>query len=96
MSLKEFMDKKLEESVDVSGNLLKNLIQLIGDYVNSEYMISDDEKKELIDNLKIRAESHNKGVWEKGPKFVATSIYKKDGKINQNIEILVEITTTKF
>lgn len=92
-----FQEQKSDSTgEEVSGNLLKNLIDILHDYVNSEFMVSDDEKNQIINNMKIKLDKHNKGVWKKGPRFVATSEFVKDDTNKRDVEIGIEIVTEKF
>ena len=91
-------DKKLrtEEEKQVSANLTKNIIDIIRDYVISEYDISEDEKSQVLNNMKLGLEEHDKGVLKKGPKFVATSSYSESQGNEVPVEIVIEIVTEKI
>lgn len=95
---KDFVNQKLlkEESKQVSVQLTKNIIDIIRDYVVTEYDISEDEKSQILSNMKIGLEEHDKGVLKKGPKFVATSKYNETEDKEVPVEIVIEIVTEKI
>ena len=50
----EFVKQKLEEDTSakqVSSNLLKNIIDVIKEYVVTEFDLSEDEKMQIINNM---------------------------------------------
>jgi hypothetical protein len=97
MSFKDFVSSKLnEEAKKISSNLLKNLIDILRDYVSSEFDLSEDQKIQIINNMKISLEEHDRGVIKKGPKFVATSTYNETEDKETQVEIVVEIVTEKM
>jgi hypothetical protein len=91
----QFVNEKLlkEETKQVSANLTKNIIDILREYVVSEYDISDDEKSQILNNLKISIEEHDRGVGGKGPKFTASSFYSEGEGIKVPVELSIEIVT---
>lgn len=99
MSFTDFITNKnklTEEAKKVSTALLKNLIDIINDYVVTEYDISDTQKKQIVDNMKVAMEEHNKGVVKRGPRFMATSYYDASDTETEEVEISIEIVTEKM
>jgi len=93
----DFVKQKLNEDVKkVSSNLLKNIIDVIKEYVVTEYDLSDDEKMQIINNMEIGIEEHDKGVVGKGPRFIATSNYNESEGESTPVEIVIEIVTEKI
>lgn len=94
----EFVRSKLEEneSKKVSSNLLKNIIDVIKEYIITEFDLSEDEKMEVINNMEIGVETHEKGVLKGSPKFVASSKYNESEGDVVPVEIIVEISTEKL
>jgi hypothetical protein len=88
---KNFINEKiLSEQKQVSGNLLKNLIDIIRDFVHSEYeTLSDDIKNQIINNMKISIEDS-----DNGSKFVASSHYVEGEGEKTPIDITIDITST--
>jgi len=80
--------KRLEESQGVSGNLLKNLIDILHDFVQSEFDLSDDAKGQIISNMKISMEDI-----DKGSKFVAESYYIEGENEKKPVSIDIGITS---
>jgi len=101
-TFKEFADNKLgnkilkEETKKVSSNLLKNIIDVIKEYVVTEFDLSEDEKMQVINNMEIGVESHDKGVLKGSPRFIATSTYNESEGESVPVEIFVEISTEKL
>ncbi|MFW6272625.1 MAG: hypothetical protein ACOC2U_02455 [bacterium] len=92
-----FVRTKLEEDTkQVSSNLLKNIIDVIKEYVATEYDLSEDEKMQIINNMEVGIEEHDSGVLKNGPRFIATSIYSESEGESVPVEIKVEITTEKL
>lgn len=95
----EFVNQKLlkEEAKKVSSNLLKNVIDVVKEYVSTEFTeLSEDEKMQIINNMEIGVEENGKGVLKKSPRFVASSSYnEKEGK-STPVEITVELVTEKL
>ena len=93
----EFVKSKLEENVKkVSSNFLKNIIDVIKEYVITEFDLSEDEKMQIINNMEIGVEEHNSGVLKNGPRFVASSKYNESEGEALPVEIVVEIVTEKI
>jgi len=92
-AFKEFANEKLlkEEEKQVSGNLLKNLIDILHDYIGSEFDLSDDAKTQIINNIKIGLEKQ-----EKGPRFIGTSYYLDGEGEKSPVEIVIDISTEKL
>jgi len=92
----EFVKKKLEEDVKkVSSNLLKNIIDVIKEYVVTEFDLSEDEKMQIINNMEIGVEKHDKGILKNSPRFLATSKYNESEGEATAVEIVIEIVTEK-
>ena len=90
-------DKLLtEESKEVSVSLTKNIIDILREYVISEYDLSEDEKSQILNNMKIGLEEHDKGVLKNGPRFVASSVYSESEGDSTPVEITIEIVTEKI
>lgn len=94
----DFVRNKLEEneSKKVSSNLLKNIIDVIKEYIVTEFDLSEDEKMQVINNMEIGVETHDKGVLKNSPKFVATSNYNESEGESVPVEIMVNISTEKI
>jgi len=94
----EFVKSKLEEqnAKKVSSNLLKNIIDVLKEYVLTEFDLSDDEKMQIINNLQIGVEEHNEGVLKNGPRFIATSNYDESEGEKVTVEIKIDIVTEKI
>jgi len=94
----DFVRNKLEEneSKKVSSNLLKNIIDVIKEYIVTEFDLSEDEKMQVINNMEIGVETHEKGVLKNSPRFVATSKYDESEGDAVPVEIMVEISTEKI
>jgi hypothetical protein len=93
----EFVKRKLEEDTKkVSSNLLKNIIDVIKEYVITEYDLSEDEKMQIINNMEIGVETHDRGVLKNGPRFIATSKYNESEGKSTPVEINIEIVTEKI
>ena len=93
----EFVKKKLEEDVKkVSSNLLKNIIDVIKEYVVTEFDLSEDEKMQIINNMEIGVEEHGQGVLKNSPKFVASSKYNESEGESVPVEISIAIVTEKL
>jgi len=94
----EFVNKKLlkEEAKKVSTNLLKNVIDVIKEYVITEFDLSEDEKMQIINNMKINVEEHGKGVLKNSPKFLASSTYNESEGNSTPVAISIEIVTEKI
>jgi len=94
----EFVNQKLlkEEAKKVSTNLLKNIIDVMKEYVTTEYDLSEDEKMQIINNMEISVEEHGKGILTNSPKFVATSKYNESEGKSTPVEITIEIVTEKI
>jgi hypothetical protein len=102
-TFKEFVNKKLnkttineQQSKKVSSNLLKNIIDVLKEFIVTEYDLSEDAKMQIVNNMKIEIESHDKGVSKDGPKFIATSNYDEGEGKTVPVEIYVEIVTEKI
>lgn len=99
MKFQEFLTKKRleeEESMRISSNLLKNLIDILRVYVMTEYELSEDEKDQIVDNMKVSLGQHSKGALGKGPRFVATSFYNESEGQTTPVEITIEVITEKI
>lgn len=94
----DFVRSKLEEneSKKVSSNLLKNIIDVIKEYIVTEFDLSEDEKMQVINNMEIGVETHERGVLKNSPKFVANSNYNESEGESVPVEIMVEISTEKI
>jgi len=94
----KFVNNKLltEEAKEVSVSLTKNIIDILREYVISEYDVSEDEKAQILNNMKIGLEEHDKGILKNGPRFIATSTYKEGEDDNVPVEIVIEIVTEKI
>jgi len=93
----EFVKQKLEEDVKkVSSNLLKNIIDVIKEYVVTEFDLSEDEKMQIINNMEIGVERHDKGILKNSPRFLATSEYNESEGESTKVEIVIEIVTEKI
>ena len=96
-AFKDFVNKKLnEESKKVSSNLLKNIIDVLKEYIVTEYDLTEDEKMQIINNMHIGVEEHDRGILKKGPKFVAASSYDEGEGKSVPVEIVIEIVTEKI
>lgn len=101
-AFKEFVNQKLaqiineQESKKVSSNLLKNVIDVLKEFIITEYDLTEDEKMQIVNNMKIEVESHDKGILKDGPKFVATSNYDEGEGKSVPVEITIEIVTEKM
>lgn len=84
-----------ESNGAISTGLMKNLIDIINEYVVSEYKLPDDAKSEIVKNMKVKVEQHDQGVVDNSPKFVAISYYTKDGD-KKNVKIEVPIITEEL
>ena len=87
---KEFAERKqrLVEEEEVSVSLLRNLMDILRDFVESETKVSEDDQKQIIKNMKVSQESVNGGKT-----FTATSFYMEDDETKKEIEIKVEISS---
>ena len=86
-------DSSFKASGTISSSLMKNLIDIITEYVDSELDVSDDAKAEINKNLKIKVEEHSEGATGHGPKFVAESFYTEDDEkkpVKFGVPIIVE------
>lgn len=93
----DFVRMKLEEDTKkVSSNLLKNVIDVIKEYIVTEFDLSEDEKMQVINNMEIGIETHDRGVLNGSPKFVATSNYNETEGETVPVEIVLEISTEKI
>lgn len=93
----EFVKQKLdEEAKKVSSVLLKNIIDVIKEYIMTEYDLTEDEKMDIINNMEIGVEEHDRGILKKGPRFIATSNYDEGEGKKVPVEITVEIVTEKI
>jgi hypothetical protein len=96
-AFKEFVNKKLnEETKQVSSNLIKNIIDVIKEYVVTEYDLSEDNKMDIINNMEIGVEEHDKGILKKGPRFIASSNYDGGEGKQIPVEIIIELVTQKI
>jgi len=94
----DFVNQKLneQEAKKVSSTLLKNIIDVIKEYVITEYDLTEDEKMQIVNNMQIGIEEHDKGVLKKGPRFVATSKYDEGEGKSVPVEIVIEVITDKI
>jgi len=94
----EFVNKKLlkEEAKKVSTNLLKNIIDVVKEYVVTEFDLSEDEKMQIINNMEISVEEHGQGVLKNSPKFLTTSNYNESEGETTPVEISIAIVTEKL
>jgi len=94
----EFVNKKLlkEEAKKVSTNLLKNIIDVVKEYVVTEFDLSEDEKMQIINNMEISVEEHGQGVLKNSPKFLASSKYNESEGESVPVEISIAIVTEKL
>ena len=93
----DFVNQKLnEEAKKVSSNLLKNIIDVLKEYIVTEYDLTEDEKMQIINNMQIGVEEHDKGILKKGPRFIATSNYDEGEGKSVPVEIVIEIVTDKI
>lgn len=93
MAFTKFVEekKRLEESRKVSVSLMKNLMDLLRDYVDSELSLSSDERTQVVSNMKIEQ------LGEDGNKtFEASSFYMENDEIKKEINITIEITSDMF
>ena len=97
-AFKDFVKQKLDEqeAKKVSSNLLKNIIDVIKEYVVTEYDLTEDEKMQIINNMQIGVEEHDKGILKKGPRFIASSNYDEGEGKSVPVEIVIEIITDKI
>jgi len=96
-AFKDFVNQKLnEEAKKVSSNLLKNIIDVLKEYIATEYDLTEDEKMQIINNMQIGVEEHDKGILKKGPRFIATSNYDEGEGKSVPVEIVIEIVTDKI
>lgn len=96
-AFKDFVNQKLnEEAKKVSSNLLKNIIDVLKEYIVTEYDLTEDEKMQIINNMQIGVEEHDKGILKKGPRFVASSNYDEGEGKSVPVEIVIEIVTDKI
>jgi hypothetical protein len=89
-------DKLNEEAKKVSSNLLKNIIDVLKEYIVTEYDLTEDEKMQIINNMQIGVEEHDKGILKKGPRFVASSKYDEGEGKSIPVEIIIEVVTNKI
>lgn len=88
MGFKDFVKQKLnEDAKKVSSNLIKNVIDIAKEYINTEFECSEDAKLQLINGMKISV--------EQGPKFVITSEYDESEDKTVQVTINIDITHTK-
>ncbi|MFW6174079.1 MAG: hypothetical protein ACOC5T_10070 [Elusimicrobiota bacterium] len=94
----QFVKQKLEESESkkVSSNLLKNIIDVIKEYIVTEFDLSEDEKMQIINNMEIGVETHEQGFLKNSPKFVAISKYNESEGESVPVEIVIDIVTEKL
>jgi len=93
----DFVNQKMnEEAKKVSSNLLKNIIDVLKEYIVTEYDLTEDEKMQIINNMQIGVEEHDKGILKKGPRFIATSNYDEGEGKSVPVEIVIEIVTDKI
>lgn len=94
-----FVNEKLkinEEVKKVSSTLLKNVIDILKEYILTEYDLSEDQKLQIVNNMDIGVEEHDKGILTKGPRFLASSYYDEGEGKKVPVEITVEIVTEKI
>lgn len=94
----DFVKQKLDESESkkVSSNLMKNIIDVIKEYVVTEFDLSEDEKMQIVNNMEIGVEPHGQGVLKDSPKFIALSKYNESEGESVPVEIVVSIVTEKL
>jgi hypothetical protein len=95
----EFVKSKMiveQETRKVSSNLLKNIIDILKEYIATEYDLTEDEKMQIINNMEIGVENHDKGILKNGPRFIASSNYDQGQGKSVPVEIVVEIVTEKI
>ena len=96
----DFVKQKLEEDDSgvkkVSSNLLKNIIDVLKEYVVTEYDLSEDEKMQIINNMEIGVVEHGEGVLKNSPKFIASSKYNETEGNAVPVEITVSLVTEKI
>jgi hypothetical protein len=96
-AFKDFVNNKLnEEARKVSSNLLKNIIDVLKEYIATEFDLTEDEKMQIINNMEIGVEDHDKGILNKGPRFIASSNYDQGEGKQVPVEIVIEIVTEKI
>lgn len=96
-AFKDFVKNKLnEEAKKISSNLLKNIIDVTKEYILTEYDLSEDEKMQIINNMQLGVEEHDRGILKKGPKFVIASTYDGGEGKKVPVEIVIEIVTEKI
>ncbi len=76
----------------VPAGMIKNFVDIINDYVRSQYKITNEEKNEIIKNMQISVgefEPENAGL-----KVVGNSMYVTGQKEKKPVEIVLEMVTT--
>jgi len=73
----------------VASRLVKSVIDVMTDYIYSINGISNDEKKQIVDNLKVSIEPGDGGT---GTKLVGDSTFMKNGQISTTFNASVSIT----
>ena len=91
MSFSEFKKQKIlaEEKKQVSVSLMRNLMDILKDYVSSEFKVSSDDRAKILSNMKISQEAT-----ADGRVFNANSFYMEDDETRKDVGITIEIRTT--
>ena len=99
---KEFIENKLNENKinentkSVSSNLLKNVIDVIKEFILTELELTEDQKMNITNNMEIAIETHNKGVGNNSPKFIIKSKYEGNEGKQINVQFSLDIIIDKM
>ena len=77
----------------VPSTMIKNLVEVVNDYVRTQYELSRDEKSEIINNMKVSVGDFSPD--KKGLRVVATSRFTENGTDKKDVEIVLDVRTEK-